>query len=286
MHDFVFVLAEEGKRHVAYLEDMYEDSRGSKMVVVRWFHKVDEVGIVLHHNYNDREIFFSLCLQDISIECIDGLATVLSHQHYVKFLNEARHTQLDPFVCYNLFEDDEIRPYDITQVKGYWRQEILRYMQLVNPLKPVATRRQSDGGLQVGEDVSDDATGVQPRKRLRRAKDDEGFLKCMNKKQSTTAIQAADGRNSTNTGLNCRSASEMCSGRAGLSTSFVSRKETKQSHHLQHLVVGSKVEVLSQDSGLRGCWFRALIVKKHKDKVKVQYQDIQDADDEAKKLEV
>lgn len=282
VHDFVYVLAEEDKRLVAYLEDMYEDSRGNKMVVVRWYHKVDEVGIVLPHNFNDREIFFSLCLQDLSIECIDGLAAVLSPQHFEKFRNEAMHTQLEPFVCYQQFDNDDVKPFDITQVKGYRKQEILRYMyNTLSPSKAHGNSQHFDG-LKAEENVNG-AVGTRPKKRLCLAKDDYMHLQRTNRVEPMGAV-SLDVRNICNSGVDRKSGAEICSVKGGTSAALLSRNDAKQSP-LQYLTVGSQVEVLSQDSGIRGCWFRALIIKKHKDKVKVQYQDIQDAADEANKLE-
>ncbi|XP_047941137.1 uncharacterized protein LOC125188379 isoform X2 [Salvia hispanica] len=226
--EFVYVLAEEGKRLVAYLDDMYEDIRGNKMVVVRWFHKIDEVGFVLPHDYNDREIFFSLCLQDLSIECIDGLATVLSPEHYEKYISEATNTLLMPFVCSKLFENNDVKPFDITRVKGYWKQEIFRKSKRT-----------------VGESV-----GLKPNKRIRWSKESELYSKSPDNGESgVTSLQVISG-----TSLECK-------------------------------VGVKKVEVLSQDSGIRGCWFRALIIKKHRDKVKIQYRDVKDAVDESKNLE-
>ncbi|KAH0773670.1 hypothetical protein KY290_010807 [Solanum tuberosum] len=55
--------------------------------------------------------------------------------------------------------------------------------------------------------------------------------------------------------------------------------------HSLCFIIRAQVEILSQDSGIRGSWFRAKIIKKHKNKVKVQYQNIKNADDEAKNLE-
>ena len=252
------------------------------MVVVRWYHKIDEVGIVLPHNFNDREIFFSLCLQDLSIECIDGLAAVLSPQHFEKFLKEATHTQLEPFICYQQFDNDDVKPFDITQVEGYWKQEILRYMYAHSLSKGHGNSQHFDG-LKVEENIND-AVGVRPKKRLHCSKDDDMHLRWTNRVEPAGAT-SLDVQNICNSGIDKKFGVEICSVKGGSSSALLSRKEAKQ-NPLQHLSVGSQVEVLSQDSGIRGCWFRALIIKKYKDKVKVQYQDIQDAADESNKLEV
>ncbi|XVF43029.1 hypothetical protein PTKIN_Ptkin02bG0007700 [Pterospermum kingtungense] len=271
IHNFVYVLAEEDKRLVAYLEDLYEDSRGNKMVVVRWFHKIDEVGIVLPHNYNRREIFFSLCFQDLSIECIDALATVLSPVHFKKFLNEATNTRLEPFVCCKQFENDDVKPFDITQVKGYWKQDILRYMYSLSPSND-CQQRADDQKTDWIVDVA-----IRPRKRYCQSKDDV----CMQHNGSRESMDApcADVEDSRNS----KKGSESFNFSGG-SSAFLSNDEAKQ-FSSQHLKVGSQVEVLTQDSGMRGCWFRAQIIKKRKDKVKVQYHDIQDAANEPNKLE-
>lgn len=276
IHNFVYVLAEEDKRHVAYLEDMYEDSRGNKMVVVQWFHKIDEVGIVLSHNYNHREIFSSLCFQDLSIECIDGLATVLSPVHFRKFLNEAAHSQLEPFVCCKQFDNDHVKPFDVTQVKGYWKQDILRYMYSVSRSDDCVSCQQHADDQNTDWNV-DDGAGIRPRKRYCQSKDDL-YMHYSGSRDSMDA-SCEDVRDFWNS----KKGTEPFSFGGG-SSAFLSTDEAQQ-FSSQHLKLGSQVEVLAQDSGLRGCWFRARIIKKHKDKVKVQYQDIQDAVDEANKLE-
>lgn len=281
VNEFVYVLAEEDKRLVAYLDDLYEDSRGNKMVVVRWFHRIDEVGIVLPPNYNDREIFFSLCLQDLSIECIDGLASVLSPQHYQKFLKEATKRSLfEPFVCHRQFDNDDVRPFDITRIKGYWRQEILRYMYTIPPSKESVKSLPSEFDLKVERNLG--GVGIRPKKRLRRSKDGDLYSHPANKQESLSLCLEVDFDDSL---VGSKGGPDMCTPKDDYLAACRSVKQYVVQKPPQHLIVGSQVEVLSQDSGLRGCWFRALVIKKHKDKVKVQYQDIKDAVDEAKNLQ-
>nr|XP_043624741.1 uncharacterized protein LOC122596256 [Erigeron canadensis] len=222
VHDFVYVLAEEGRRLVAYLDDLYEDSRGNKLAVVRWFHKIDEVALPLPLSYNDKEIFFSPCLQDLSIKCIDGSATVLSPRNYKSFLKLNAHTILEPFVCRYQIDNEVVKPFDVTQLKGYWNQIIHKF-------------------------ISTDAAGIRPKKRLRRLVDGE--------------------YNSEN-----RKSAE----------NVVSLKACTQKHGY---TIGDEIEVLSQDSGIKGMWFKATVIKNHRDKLKVRYRDIKDAADESMYLE-
>ncbi|XP_023538637.1 uncharacterized protein LOC111799489 isoform X1 [Cucurbita pepo subsp. pepo] len=273
VHDFVYVLAEEGKRLVAYLEDMYEDCRSNRMVVVRWFHKIDEVDIDLPHNFNDREIFFSLCLQDLNIECIDGLATVLSPHHFQKFQNEAKLTQLEPYVCVKQFDNDDIKPFDITQVKGYWKQEILRYMYALSSSK-------AQGHSQHSED--DISAEMRPRKRHRRLNNEDPQNN--EKRQPVNVSPSLDVHSSSHNLVGFKRSDVIFSPKGGCASKTFIGKELKSNSSTSQLTVGSEIEVLSQDSGIRGCWFRASIIKKRRDKVKVQYCDLQDANDESNKL--
>ncbi|KAL3654393.1 hypothetical protein CASFOL_004074 [Castilleja foliolosa] len=191
--DFVYVLAEGNKRLVAYLDDMYEDTRGNKMVL------------------------------DLSIECIDGLATVLSPEHYNKCAVEAARMGL-LLLC----------------AIGYWKQEILKNINNNKTFSLV------------------DADEFRPSKKVRLSKSPENretieeFCLQVQKDMEAGCLRVSD----------------------GIPTKIE-----------QFLTVGSEVEVLSQDSGIRGCWFRASIIKKHKDKVKLQYKDLKDAIDESKNLE-
>lgn len=274
VHNFVYVLAEEDKRLVAYLNDMYEDTRGNRMVVVRWFHKIDEVGILLPRNYNDREILFSLCLQNLSIECVDGLATVLSPQHYERFLNDTRHTQSEPFVCRRLFENDDLKPFDITTVKGYWNQALLKRMSFSSPSRT----QPSLGELKV-EDSTTDFVGSRPNKRLRFSKESNVSSQTVPRKGPAKACQEYCNGSSVHT-------MEISTSKEGCFDGSLSGKDVVTEKPQQNFDIGSEVEILSQDSGIRGCWFRALIIKKHNNKVKVQYKDVKDAEDEAKNLEV
>ncbi|KAF0909641.1 hypothetical protein E2562_000008 [Oryza meyeriana var. granulata] len=234
VHNFVYILSEEKKRLIAQVEDLYEDTNSTNMVMVRWFDKVDEVGVELPPDVGDREIFFSPGRQDLSVECIDGLAAVLSAQHFEKFQGGPRHSYWQPYVCRRQIDDDGIKTFDVTQSQGYWSQEVLRTM--FNAASSLKVRFKVTKGAS-GSD------GVQKRKRD--TSSDTDPQQCL-----PSTVFGSDNLKYD-----------------------LEHKTQKQ------LYPGSRAEVLSQDSGIRGCWFRCFVLKRRGDKIKVRYEDLQDADE-------
>jgi hypothetical protein len=43
--------------------------------------------------------------------------------------------------------------------------------------------------------------------------------------------------------------------------------------------VDQKIELLCQDSGIRGCWFRCTVLQVSRKQIKIQYDDVQDEDE-------
>ncbi|XP_074565530.1 uncharacterized protein LOC141822020 [Curcuma longa] len=267
VHDFVFVMVEENNRLVAYVDDLYEDLlQGDNMVVVRWFHKVDEVGIVLPPDTNDREIFFSLCLQDFSVECIDGLAAVLSAQHFEQFQNAARHSSWRPYMCRRQIDSDGLKPFDIMQLQGYWSQELVRSMPIfTSPFKLRLKIKCGNSSLSAIGKSDNVPLGGSKRMPLMHPEDWHSAETSVRDKMRTTSLSVSSKfrKCATNT----------------LSGSALIRKELFKQKLQQQFCPGYHVEVLSQDSGMRGCWFRCVILKRHQDKAKVCYLDIQDPDE-------
>lgn len=247
-------MAEENKRRVAYVEDLYEDLKARKKVVVRWLHQIDEVNVILPRGVNDREIFFSLCLQDLSVECLDGLAAVLGPQHFDKYLDMGLSIPWKPFLCRRQVEADGIiKPFDITGVQGYWKQEVLRCMF---PRVGVHLNSSESTAVSVFKSDEADTDRVSDIKPTRRR-----------------ALICGDGTKGS-----LRLKFRRLDDTHRYPPAPLPPKKNPSQKRQQLFSPGQRIEVLSQDSGLRGCWFRCVILKRYQDKVKVRYTDLQDAD--------
>ncbi|KAM3372256.1 hypothetical protein ACQJBY_019244 [Aegilops geniculata] len=128
VHDFVFIKSGGRESHVAYVEDMYEDSSAKNMVLVRWFEEPDgEHGVILPPDLYRKEILFGYGLQDLRVQFVEGVAAVLNPQHFDMFNKISRgHSSWQPYVCSRQIEDDIVGPFDITQLQGYANQEIVK----------------------------------------------------------------------------------------------------------------------------------------------------------------
>ncbi|KAM7498987.1 hypothetical protein LguiA_023401 [Lonicera macranthoides] len=239
IQSFVFVMAEEDNRHLAYLEDMYEDRKGQKKVKVRWFHHNQEVlGVISLRNSHPKEVFITPYAQVISVECVDGPAIVLTREHYEKCLPVIPHDLLARVhLCFRQFKSNRVKPFKLNKLRGYYDQPIFSC---------------------VGPDYLEV----------------EEFSPGENVKVGAKRTRSCRGRQMLPYKASCRDLRYNM-----LSRKMIFRKHVEnQVWDKQLFKANEKIELLCQDSGIRGCWFRCTVLQVARRQIKVQYDDVKDED--------
>ncbi len=268
VHSFVFIMAEEGQ-YLGYLEDMYEDKKGLKKVKVRWFlHNKEVRGSISQLNPHPREVFITPHVQVISAECIDGPATVLTPKHYEQCVSAvAPATSPGIHMCFRQFKNNKIKPFTLPKLRGYSNQAILSSL---------------DGSLV-------------PKKKLKRHKlhveDEEEFERDDPVRVGTKRNRSYSGHQGLETGSSGVRNSPPRNQKMKSEPKYpklkirISRKTMgikivePQVQSPVSFKVDEKLELLCQDSGIRGCWFRCKVLRASEKRLKVQYDDVQDAEE-------
>ncbi|GAB2284756.1 hypothetical protein Dimus_019210 [Dionaea muscipula] len=265
IQSFVLVMAKEGSRYVAYLEDMYEDKKGQKKVKVRWFHRCQEVkGVITVRNAHPKEVFITPHTQVISAECVDGPTVVLNREHFEKCrftfqcsLPEKIH------LCFRQFRNNKIKSFDLSKLRGYFDQPILSSLASDDFVKTSSM----DCGI-TGEDVKAFGIGKNVMVGTKRSR---SFGQ-----QSSLTGHSCPGQhgNKVLSRILCQNRKYDLSGRR-----FLTSKDDEWKHwYIQLFKVDEKIELLCQDSGIRGCWFRCTILEVSRKQIKVRYDDVEDQD--------
>ncbi|KAG4956344.1 hypothetical protein JHK82_042050 [Glycine max] len=265
VHSFVYIMAEEENHYLGYLEDMYEDKKRQKKVKVRWFHRGQEVKhVIAQLKLQEGEVFITPHVQVISAECVNGPATVLTPKHYEKYLAAVSHTSLSEIhMCFRQFKNNKLKPFALTKLRGYSNQSVVSSLNSSTHSKRKAKFEKSHTGDD--ENFTQDDPLRSSNKRVRSSKDhvlEKGF----------SGLQI-----SLPTKEMAKCEPKYPSLKLKLSRKTMGIKVIGPKPQLS-FQVGAKIEVLCQDSGIRGCWFRCKILSMSPRLLKVQYDDLLEID--------
>ncbi|KAJ1441259.1 Bromo adjacent-like proteiny [Sesbania bispinosa] len=264
IRSFVFVMGKGEKHYIAYLEDMYEDRRGQKKVKVRWFHHNQEVKGA--RNPHPREIFITPYSQVISAECVDGPATVLTREHYEKCMPSFSPTSTDRIhLCFRQFRGNKVKPFDLSKLRGYYAQPVLSCLHL-DTIQNTDSKSNSLTGEDEDLNISDDT-----KLGAKRSRSDKGSPQSQIGRQGVRKLVRSKQMMVYET--------FQVVNYARPDRRLFSLKQIEcQPMYNPTYKVDDKIELLCQDSGIRGCWFRCTVLQVARKQLKVHYDDVQDED--------
>lgn len=258
-------MAKEENRYVAYLEDMYEDKKRMKKVKVRWFHHSQEVkSIVRLRNSHPKEVYITPYTQVISVECVDGPAIVLTREHFEKYLEGFSDDLLGKLhLCCRQFRSNKIKPFDLRKLRGYHNQPLVSCLESETFPNSDSVCRGAIGNrvkmFGLGDSVA------KGNKRKRNCGEHESFL------TSHTAMEGLERKK-----LFLATLSKSHTAMEKRLLSFKNGESLRL--HIQLFKVDDNIELLCQDSGIRGCWFRCTVLEISRKKMRLQYKDLVDED--------
>ncbi|XP_061344348.1 uncharacterized protein LOC133290289 [Gastrolobium bilobum] len=262
VHSFVYIMAEEENHYLGYLEDMYEDKKRQKKVKIRWFHQGQEVKHAIPQlNLQEGEVFITPHVQVISAECVNGPATVLTPKHYEKYLAGLPHGPLSEIhMCFRQFKDNKLKPFKLSKLRGYSNQSVLSCLS-----SPILSKRKAKC-LQDDENFTEDDSLRSSNKRNRNSRGYQVLEKGSSGLQNSALINEMTTCEPKYPSLKLKLS------RRTMGINVIGPKPQLS------FKVNEKIEVLCQDSGLRGCWFRCKILTMSQRQLKVQYEDVLDVD--------
>ncbi|XP_019440001.1 PREDICTED: uncharacterized protein LOC109345457 [Lupinus angustifolius] len=268
VHSFVYIMAQEERNYLGYVEDMYENKKSQKKVKVRWFHHGQEVKHVIPElNPQEGEVFITPHVQVISAECVSGPATVLNPKHYEKYLADVPHISLsEVHVCSRQFKNNKLKPFSLTKLRGYSNQPVPSCLY-----SPILSKRKTNclkSNMEDDEDFTQDDPLMSSSKRKRSSKGNQ-----------VLENGSYDLKNSAPLNEMTKCEPKYPSLKLKLSKTTMGIKVIGPKPQCElSFMVDEKVEVLCQDSSIRGCWFRCKILTATQKRLKVQYDDVLDVD--------
>ncbi|XP_057765073.1 uncharacterized protein LOC130985913 isoform X2 [Salvia miltiorrhiza] len=264
VHSVVWILGGREKDYLGYVEDMYETLQGEKMVRVRRFLFHEDIKHLIPELCSEsREVFITSTEEHLSAKDIDGLASVLAPSHFKK-CDEVLPLSLSfkNFMCHREFKKKSVSAFNFTEFCGYSAQPVLTSLKYYIP-------GPSDGRENSTEEVDECGPQSEATKTCKR-------IKILSVDQTVSG--GDDGLNDLakdNQSAKCGPAHQ-CSKIKLANLGPVKNKPVTQPQNQMLPNVNENIELLCQDSGMRGCWLRCKILRSSTKLLKVQYYDVTD----------